>query len=121
MRGLVLLILLATAGCGADETIDRDTGGGGSGGTGTGGAGQGGACQGRDYCGCATDPACRVIGEECFCPCNAFPCSESCVCACGDGVYLGCAELRCTIADCPKGSTLEMGPDGCPFCVPPPN
>src|SRR5690606_36735295 len=72
------------------------------------------------YCECIASPGCKVVSEPCFCSCGAYECAEDCVCVCSGGDYLGCAPSHCPITACPEGSTLEVGKDGCPVCVPPP-
>jgi hypothetical protein len=69
--------------------------GGSSGGSGAGDPGTGGgsasACLEVDYCSCVANAACRVVAEDCFCPCGEEPCEPDCECDCGGGDYLGCA------------------------------
>lgn len=72
-------------------------GGSASSSAGPGGAGGGGgeappsSCAGLDYCSCASNAACAVVSEDCFCPCGVEPCEPDCECDCAGGKYLGCA------------------------------
>jgi hypothetical protein len=54
-------------------------------------AGSATSCTYPDYCSCVTNAACKVVSEDCYCPCGVEPCEPNCACECGGGKYLGCA------------------------------
>ena len=91
-------------GSGVVSSSGSSSGGGGGSPTGGGGAGSGGdgaggsagglpasTCAVPDYCTCISNAACKVVVEDCYCPCGVEPCAPDCDCDCGGGKYLGCA------------------------------
>jgi hypothetical protein len=51
-------------------------------------------CKDLDFCGCFKRPDCQVLSNGCLCPCDYHcPGEPECVCGCGGGEYLGCADI----------------------------